>query len=103
MLDAKRLNDRAVHLRGYYRDRLKAYLEAFYQEGYVVGTEPPKNAQEEFGLLTPQVMGLLQLAADESQPQGLRDRAQRGLQRWLSLRRQLHGSRNGSAETKENP
>jgi hypothetical protein len=85
-----------VHLKGYYRERFKAYLEGFFPEGYVVGTEPPKNAQEEFDLITANLMDRLAVAADESQPQGLRIRAQRELQRWLTLRRQLHGSGNGT-------
>lgn len=83
---AKRLNQRVKQHADYYDERLRVYLQLFWQDGYAEGMDPPEDTWEEFVQITPRVPWLLQIAADEQRAVGERIRAWNEVSRWLTLR-----------------
>ena len=91
MLSAKRGNERTEWALDYYKQELTKRLKDAMQDGYIVGTTPPRGAAEELQGLLEQEPSLLQTAMDMNQHPATRGRAGDALWRLQQLKMQFGG------------
>ena len=90
-LSAERLNAIVKQGWDYFREVLRSGIRNIWQDGILVGETKPASHLEELMALEPREAELFQTALDPAQEEGIRVRAQQGLQRLAELRQEVFG------------